>query len=71
MPRWVVHLVKLLFEDGGHFLHILLLFEGVGGVVDSMLLHLWCQKLTLTHIGVLDDGVFDEVGHSYFDFIFN
>ena len=55
MPGWVVLFVKLLLDVGGDILLDVVLLEGLGGAVDSVLLHL------LGHVRILDHGL--PVGH--------
>lgn len=55
MPGWVVLFVKLLLDVGGDVLLDVVLLEGLGGAVDSVLLHL------LGHVRILDHGL--PVGH--------
>ena len=51
MPGWVVLFVKLLLDVGGDVLLDVVLLEGLGGAVDSVLLHL------LGHVRILDHGL--------------
>lgn len=51
VPCWVVLLVKLLLDVSRDVLLDIVLLQGLGGAVNSVLLHL------LRHIGVLDDGL--------------
>ena len=51
MPGWVVLLVELLLDEGGDILLDVELLEGLGGDIDSILLHVF------GHISVLDDSL--------------
>ena len=51
VPGGVVLLVELLLDEGGDVLLDVVLLEGLGGHVDSVLLHV------LGHISVLDDSL--------------
>ena len=51
MSGGVVLLVELLLDEGGDVLLDVVLLEGLGGHVDSVLLHV------LGHVGVLDDSL--------------
>ena len=51
MPGWVVLFVKLLLDVGGNVLLDVVFLEGLGGAVDSVLLHL------LGHVRILDHGL--------------
>ena len=55
VPGWVVLFVKLLLDVGGDVLLDVVLLEGLGGAVHSVLLHL------LRHVRILDHGL--PVGH--------
>lgn len=48
VPGGVVLLVELFLDEGGDILFDVVLFKGLGGAVDSVLLHV------LGHVGVLD-----------------
>ena len=50
MPCGPVAFVEVLFDLGGDVLLDVVLFEGGGGDVDALLLHV------LAHVDVLDDG---------------
>ena len=51
MPRGVVLLVELLLDEGGDILLDVELLEGLGGDIDSILLHV------LGHISILDNSL--------------
>ena len=51
MPGWVVLLVELLLDEGGDILLDVELLEGLGGDVDSVLLHIF------GHVCVLHNGL--------------
>jgi len=51
VPGGVVLLVELLLDEGGDVLLDVVLLEGLGGAVDSVLLHL------LGHVRILDHGL--------------
>jgi len=51
VPGGVVLLVELLLDEGGDVLLDVVLLEGLGGAVDSVLLHVLC------HVGILDHGL--------------
>ena len=59
MPGWVVLLVELLLDEGGDILLDVELLEGLGGDIDSILLHV------LGHISVLDDSL--SISHGEID----
>jgi len=49
VPCRIVFLVELLLDIGGNVLFNVVLFERLGGTVDSILLHV------LRHVGILDN----------------
>jgi len=51
MPGWVVLFVEFLLDESGDILLDVELLEGLGGDIDSILLHI------LGHICVLNDGL--------------
>ena len=56
VPRWVVLLVELFFDVRGNIFFDVVLFDGLRGDVDGVLLHV------LGHVRILDDG-FSRVRH--------
>ena len=51
VPGRVVLLVELLLDEGGNILLDVELFEGLGGDIDGVLLHIF------SHVSVLNNGL--------------